>query len=282
MVQDARHDTGSPALDDVTLAFTGMAIIAGLLIGASGPIFVIFIGPGLVAGPTWGGLVLFLAIAVAGLSGLIGIVVGLFWHGARYLGRVCLISLALVGGILGGSALGRSTQVGGWAPGPTAAPGPSWSLPTAGPVSLSANAEVTLALEDVPRFTPTTPEPFGDGRFGHWCASNPGTDELQSIDTHEVGRLDDNRVRVGLDLTDPRGFFASLGVAIPRVTVTVTDDQGMVLDLWVGPGTVIEAAGSSGRLTFTGLPHDEAYFSGSLPETLSGEVTWRCGIWRTE
>ena len=87
MVQDARHDTGSPALDDVTLAFTGMAIIAGLLIGASGPIFVIFIGPGLVAGPTWGGLVLFLAIAVAGLSGLVGVVVGLFWRGARHFGR---------------------------------------------------------------------------------------------------------------------------------------------------------------------------------------------------
>jgi hypothetical protein len=115
MVQDARDDTGSPALDDVTLAFTGMAIIAGLLIGASGPIFVIFIGPGLVAGPTWGGLVLFLAIAVAGLSGLAALIAAFaLWHGARYFGRVCLISVALVGGIFGGTALGRATQAGRW------------------------------------------------------------------------------------------------------------------------------------------------------------------------
>jgi len=70
-------------------------------------------------------------------------------------------------------------------------------------------------------------------------------------------------------------------VAIPRISITVADDRGRVSDLWSGPATVVDPGTSRGQATFEALPADLGYHSGKRPATLTGEVAWRCGVWRS-
>jgi hypothetical protein len=264
---------------EVTLILAGTCTLGGVLIGASGPFLFIAVGPGIVAGPTWGGIVLLGGLLIGALSLVGGLVAMVIGHGGRFFGAVFLCCLGLTAGIFGGTALGRATGFGDWAPDPTAGPMPSFPFATAAPV-YRANGVVTLEIDDVAAFAQPSLEPFGDGLFGHWCASDPNAKTLSTIETIEVGRIGGRIVRADLRLSDPGGDFARWSVAIPRLTITVADERGEVFDAWSGPGVVVESSAASGRLTFTGLAADPGYRSGLLPVTISGRLSWQCGAWQ--
>lgn len=264
--------------DTATVIATTILLVTGLALGASGPPVSVSIGAGLVAGPTWGGIVLFIAILTAVVSALVGVIALMIGRGASSFGAVFLASVGLILGYFGGTTVGSAADIGGWAPRPAATPWPSFSFPPV-PVTYEASGEVTVTLENVTGFTQPRHEPFGDGVFGHWCFSNPEERTVSEIDAHEVGELDGSLVRVKITLTDPYSNLEGQGLAIPRIAITATDERGVVRSVWAGPAEVIESDVSTGRLTFAQLPVDSAYHSESLPATLSGEATWRCGAW---
>lgn len=278
MTEVDRHEAGATGFpDDTTLVVTGLCALLGLVIGASGPIFVVVASPFLAGGPTWGGLVLLVAIAAGALSGLLGLLVLAFGRRATLIGQVFLASIALTLGITVGAMLGKANEVGGWAPGPTPSPTPPWTFPPAR-VIYEANGEATLTLEGVGTFMPPTLVPAGDGVFGHWCYSEPDVKSVATIEALDVGSLEGEQVRAEIRLTSPPTFGSSM--AIPRVWIVVADDRGQVLGDWGGQATVAQSSASSGRLTFSGLPAQSVDSSLGLPATLSGQITWRCGAWQ--
>jgi hypothetical protein len=262
-----------------TVVATISSLVSGLVLGASGPPFSVSIGVGIVAGPTGSGIVLLLAILTAVVSGLVGVIALLIGRGGSPFGAVFLVSIGLIVGFFGGTTAGSAADIGGWAPRPTPTPWPSFSFP---PIRLSyeASGEVTLTLENVTGFMQPTHEPFGDGVYGHWCISNPEEKTVSEIDTLEVGDLEGSTVHVKITLTDPYSNFDEWSMAIPRIVITATDEGGPVLSMWSGPATVVESDVSTGRLTFTDLPVNADYHSAALPATLTGEATWRCGVWQ--
>jgi hypothetical protein len=264
--------------DTATVIATAFLLVTGLALGASGPPVAVSIGAGLVAGPTWGGIVLFIAILTAVVSALVGAIALLLGRGAGSFGAVLLASIGLIFGYIGGTTVGSAADIGGWAPRPAATPWPSFSFPPV-PVTYEASGEVMVTLESVTGFTQPRHEPFGDGVFGHWCFSNPEEKTVSEIDTLEVGELDGSVVHVKIMLTDPYSVFEGQGLAIPRIVITATGEHGAPRSLWAGPAEVLESDVSTGRLMFQQLPVDAAYHSESLPATLSGEATWRCGAW---
>ncbi|HET9521296.1 MAG TPA: hypothetical protein VFO73_09650 [Candidatus Limnocylindrales bacterium] len=275
----ANRQAGAEAFPSIaTVIATTFLLVTGLALGASGPPFYVSFGAGLVAGPTWSGIVLLLAILTAIISALVGVIALLIGRGASSFGAVFLASIGLVVGFFGGTTVGSAADIGGWAPRPTAAPLPSFPIPPLR-VTYEASGEVTVTLEDVTGFTQPTHEAFGDGVYGHWCYSNPEEKAVSEIETLEVGALDGSAVRAKITLTDPYSNFEGWSVAIPHIAITAEDEQGAVRSLWAGPATVIESDTSTGRLTFAELPVDGAYHSESLPATISGEATWRCGAW---
>jgi hypothetical protein len=278
MTQVDRHEAGAAGFpDDMTLVVTGVCALLGLVIGASGPIFVVVASPFLAGGPTWGGLVLLVAIAAAALSGLVGTIVLALGRRATFLGQVFLASIALTLGITVGAMLGQANEVGGWAPGPTPSPTPRWTLPPA-KVTYEANGEATLTLEGVTAFVPPTLQPAGDGVYGHWCYSEPDVKAVATIEALDVGSVEGQQVRAEIRLANPPTFGWSM--AIPRVWIVVANDRGLVLGNWIGQATVAKAGASSGRLTFSSLPAQSVANSLGLPATLSGQITWRCGGWQ--
>jgi hypothetical protein len=255
------------------------SLVSGLALGASGPPFSISIGVGIVAGPTGSGIVLLLAILTAVVSGLVGVIALLIGRGGSPFGAVFLVSIGLIVGFFGGTTAGSAADIGDWAPRPTPSPWPSFSFPPTR-VTYEASGEVTVTFENVTGFTQPSHEPFGDGVYGHWCYSNPEEKAVSEIDTLEVGELAGAQVEARITLTDPSGNFESWSIAIPHIVITATDDGAAVFSIWRGPATVVESDISSGRLTFTDLPVAADYHSESLPATLTGEATWRCGVWQ--
>jgi hypothetical protein len=262
----------------MTVVATVLLLVTGLALGASGPPFLVSFGAGIAAGPTWSGLVLALAILTAIVSGLVGLVVLLVRRRAGGFAAVFVASLGLIVGFFGGTTLGSASDIGGWAPRPRATPWPSFSFPPV-KVSYAASGEVTLTLEKVAGFTQPTQEPFADGVFGHWCYSNPEEKTVSEIAALDVGAVGGARLRAQIRLTDPYRDFERWSIAIPRVVISAEDERGVVLSMWAGPATDLESDGASGRLTFADLPVDGAYHAAALPATLSGEATWRCGVW---
>jgi hypothetical protein len=241
----------------------------GFAIGVSGPAFGVAVGAGIVAGPTQGGLVLLLAFLVAGLTGLVSL--GLYavsGRGPRTLGSIFFASVALLGGGFVGIGVGNAAHLLGWAPGPASSAIDS---------SHEAHATVTLALPGRTDFVPTKPAPSGDGSFGEWCSSEPGSFVLSMIDTLDVGKLGEYHLRVSVHITDPFGLFAQVDQPVPWVQVRATDDVRVVFE---GPATVVEQTASAGRLRFEARPMEESQVGAGLPATLSGEVTWACGSWQ--
>jgi hypothetical protein len=275
-------ESGPPESGDgggaTTLVLAGASALTGLLIGTSGPIFVVM-GPFLAGGPTWGGIVLALAIVVAALSALVGLVAAFLGFRAAGLGATFLVSAVLVVGIVGGAALGSSRHIAGWALRPTPAPTPARSMAPQ-PVIYEASGELTLALTGVNGFAQPSLEPYADGVFGHWCSSEPNAKVVSSIAALSVGEIDGRPLWAELHMTDPVGWFARMSLAIPRLTLTAVDSRGVVQGLWVGPATVVESGATAGRLTFRDLPADMTYRSGGYPLALSGELAWRCGEWQ--
>jgi hypothetical protein len=100
-----------PLVDAGTAVVAIGALLAGIAIGASGPLFAILV----VAGPTWGGLALLGALALGAVSTVVVIVALVMGH-RPYLGVATVVACAaLVAGIYLGASLGSSRGLGGWA-----------------------------------------------------------------------------------------------------------------------------------------------------------------------
>ena len=130
---DARRSPG-PLVDDVTGVFAVAALVAGIVFGTSGPLFYVGLAPGLVAGPSLGGLAVLGAILFGGVSTL-AVIVALAAGRRPYLGvAIVVASASLLIGILLGGRLGSSTGVGGWSarvaatPSPTPLTEPGWAI----------------------------------------------------------------------------------------------------------------------------------------------------------
>jgi hypothetical protein len=114
MLGDGPHGDDSQEFPDaITILAAGVSVILGLALGSSGPLIAVSIGAGIVAGPTWGGIVLLLAIGIAALSGVAGFAASMIGRGSHAFGALLLVSVALAIGIIGGAALGNEWQPGG-------------------------------------------------------------------------------------------------------------------------------------------------------------------------
>jgi hypothetical protein len=251
----------------------GLAVLAGALacfaigfiVGVSGPTSVIS------SEPQWGILIYLLGIAAGAFFGLIALVSFLLGRVPWISGSIFLAMVALMGGNMLGADVGDAADLAGWAPGPTLPPGPAWQM---------ANATVTVTLVGQRGFVSTDPGPMGDGRLGQWCTSEPDGLAVWEIETAEVGRLDGYVVRIELWLTDPTGTFAGSNVPVPRIVVTATDDDGVVMyGQWSGRARIVAGSAATGTARFSGLQIQESTQGLSSPTTLSGEVTWSCGSW---
>ncbi len=119
-----------PLVGDDTGVLAVCALVAGIVIGASGPLFYVGLAPGLVAGASLGGLAVFGAILIGGVSTL-AVLLALAAGSRPHLGvAIVVASASLLLGILLGSAAG----VGSWSPGVAATPAPTpltepgWSI----------------------------------------------------------------------------------------------------------------------------------------------------------
>jgi hypothetical protein len=120
--------------DAGTGVLAGGALLAGISIGASGPLVFIALAPGLVAGPSMGGLALLGAILLGGVSAL-AVLVAPGAGGRPYLHVAAVVaSASLLVGILVGSWLGSSAGTGGGrsrvaaTPSPTPLTEPGWAM----------------------------------------------------------------------------------------------------------------------------------------------------------
>ena len=136
--QDMTHDDARQYRELLADAGTGVLAVGGLLagitIGASGPLAFVALAPGLVAGPSMGGLALLGAILLGGVSTL-AILVAPGAGGRPYLHVAAVVASALLlVGILVGSWLGSSAGTGGWrsrvaaTPSPTPLTEPGWAM----------------------------------------------------------------------------------------------------------------------------------------------------------
>jgi hypothetical protein len=132
------HDDPRQNLEPLADASTGVlavgALLAGITIGASGPLFFVAQAPGLVAGPSMGGLALLGAILLGGVSTL-AVLVARAAGRRPYLGVAAVVaSASLLVGIPVGSRLGSSAGTGGWSarlavtPSPTRLTAPGWAV----------------------------------------------------------------------------------------------------------------------------------------------------------
>ena len=257
----------------------GICAASGVLVGVSGPPIVVGFAPGLVAGPTWTGLLILGAVALAALTFCITLVLLLLGQGVAGPGGVFLGSLVFVGGSLGGAWIGNELDVAGWAPRTAAVPTPSWSIPPIRTI-YQANGRVTVETSDLPGFTAPALEPYGDGLFGHWCYSEPDVKVVSNIEALETGTIGAQHVSADLQLTDPGGDLARWSVAIPRLDLRIVDDRGRIAARWVGPVDTVASSPTHGRLSFRDLPMDEGEAGAGVPATISGTVDWACGVWR--
>jgi hypothetical protein len=134
MAHDDARQNRDPLADAGTGVLAAGALLAGIAIGASGPLFFVALAPGLVAGPSMGGLALLGAILLGGVSTL-AVLIALAAGSRPYLGvAIVVASVSILVGILLGSWLGSSAGVGGWSarvaatPSPTPLTEPGWAM----------------------------------------------------------------------------------------------------------------------------------------------------------
>ena len=270
---------GAPACG--TLVALGVcAFVAGLALGLAQPLAFVAIGPGLVAGATYVGLLFLLCLVLA----LVMLLLAFF--GARWFTVSAFVacgSLAL--GLLVGNWTAMTFDIGFGSNRPAMA-APSFAAPARAPVILEAPGTVILRLDNVPDFTPnagTEQNTFVDdagnvvaeGVWGHWCHSGPDTEEIASVETVDSGTLGDATVWAELRLMAPPGLPMSM--ALPRVQVRLVQPDGTASTIWTGQGRVEAIDALAGRVAFTDL--EASRDSGAAPATLSGELSWTCSDW---
>ena len=218
------HDTRRPRLDQVPLvdAATGVfalgALLVGLAIGTSGPLFYVVAYPFWAAGPSMGGLALVGAILLGGVATL-AVLVALAAGRRPYHGVGIVVGSALlILGIVLGTRLGPSLDVGGWkaavtaTPAPTPLTAPGWSI-TGSMVQARADHTATL---------------LADGRV--LVAGGGGA---------KGGRL------ASAELYDPAsGTWAATGTmnaaGSPDRAILLGDGRVLVLDGWRGTGELYD------------------------------------------
>jgi len=260
-------DASSSTTAEHSLAFAIVGLITGVVIGASGPLVVVVVGPFFAAGPTAGGLALLLGAGVAVVTLIPALLVrrGRWWVVPLF---AAAATLSL--GVLAGNRVGPALGVGDW---PTPKPLRSPESFAPGPVILEAPATVAVQFDGVSGFTAAKPEPYEGGLFGHWCFSKPDSKAVGSVEIGEVGTLDGEPYGVSLTLH---------GKSMPPVWVVFAfrgTDTGK-LPVWTGEGRLIENDASAGRVRFDNLVSGDPSPDGHWPATLSGEIAWRCSAWR--
>jgi hypothetical protein len=257
-----------------TLATVGLGLfVIGLAIGVFQPLFVVGIGAGLVAGPTYAGLLFLLCIPIA----LVMLVLAFF--GARWVTVPAFVgSAALAVGLLAGisTANGLSSLSAASRPVTPTPAGTEQSFPT----SLKAHADVALSLDSASGFTsnPTTGGP--DGTFGHWCISGPGSTDVLEVTAMDVVSADTSTLAADLHLERyPSPIDYGDSTVYPRLVLQLREPSGFTEFHWVGPVTIVASDGPTGTVAFDALvgnPSPPGY-----PSTLSGQLSWTCGAWST-
>jgi hypothetical protein len=266
-----------PLADVGTATLAVGSFLCGILIGASGRLFVVSIIVALVAGPTSGGLVLLGAILAGAIATLV-VIIGLATGHRPYLGvAVVAACAALIVGIFVGSSYGSSRGLGGWAVA-RVTPTPTIPMPSF-PTYLEAHADVTIRLDAASGFTsnPTTGGP--DGTFGHWCRSGPDSTLVSDVTAMDVTRMGTSTIYAHLQLTNPSLIDLGTMVSYPRVELQLGGPSGMTAYAWSGPARVVAHHGMSGTVAFDALLADPA--PPGLPRTLSGQLSWTCRAWST-
>jgi hypothetical protein len=268
-----------PAQEPLADAGTGLlgvgSFLLGILIGLSGPLFVVSVIVAVVAGPTAGGLALLGAILVGAVSTVV-VIVGLAAGHRSYFGVATVVACAaLIAGIWVGSSYGSSVRLGGWAIA-RATPTPTIPWPSF-PTYLEAHADVTIRLDATSGFTsdPTTGGP--DGTFGHWCRSGPDSTLVSEVTAMDVAAMGTSTLYADLRLTDPSLLSLDPGLTYPRLTLQLGGPSGMTAYAWGGPARVLADDGMSGTVAFDALIADPA--PPGLPRTLSGQLSWTCRAW---
>lgn len=253
------------------------AFMSGVVIGGSGPLFVVSVVVAMAAGPTWGGIVL-LGAAALGAVATAGVLLGLVVGYRSYLGTAVVVACAaLVAGILAGSWYGGSVRLAGWADAyATPQPTTEWSMPPT-PRVLEAHADLALQLDIGPDFAPNPTTAGPEGTFGHWCQSGPDTTQIADVSAMDVARLGAATVWVDLMLTDPFPGSPGSGVTFPRLVLQVRYDGGQATYVYAGPARVVASDARSGRVVFDALAGDPA--PPGYPTTVSGELSWACHAW---
>ncbi len=277
------HRDARPHQESLADAGTGILAVgfflAGFAIGVSGPLFVVIVSPAFVAGPTWGGLALFGAILVGGLSGPI-VLIALGLGRRPYVGVAIFAGCAsLAVGTFVGGWLGSSAGLGGWAIAretparPYVWQGTAASFPT----YFEAHADVSLRLDAPPGFTskPTTDGP--DGTFGHWCRSGPDSAVVAEVSAMDVASIGTSTIYADLYLADPSPIGLGSSIGYPRLVLQLREPSGFTQFLWGGPVRIVADHGTSGTVTFDALVADPA--PPGLPRTLSGQLAWTCRAW---
>jgi len=261
--------------DGATLVLALGAFLAGFVVGASGPLFVISVVP-FVAGPTWGGLVLLAAVVLGALSSLV-VFVGVMAGHRSYLGTAVVVACAaLIAGIVTGAWYGKSVRPAAWADThATPQPTRTWTMPPL-PMILEAHADVTLDLDIGPDFVrnPTTGGP--DGTFGHRCQSGPGTTEVADVSAMDVARLGAATVWADLQLTNQAMIDIGSAITFPRVVLQIRYGEGRDNYEYSGPARIVTSDARTGRAVFDALAPGPPP---GYPAVVSGELTWACGPW---
>jgi hypothetical protein len=95
---------------EATVLLATIGLVAGVVIGASGPIFVV-VSPFFGGGPTWGGLALVAGLLIALVTGL----PALFTRRGRWLTVPAFAFGAMLAiGVLAGTRVGPALGTGGW------------------------------------------------------------------------------------------------------------------------------------------------------------------------
>jgi hypothetical protein len=279
MTRHERPQHREPLVDAGTGVLAIGALLAGIAIGASGPLFVVSIIVTLVAGPTWGGLALLGAIVLGAVSTVVVIVALVLGH-RPYLGVATVVGCAaLIAGIYLGASLGASKGLGGWAVAP-ATPRPAIVMPSF-PRYLEAHADVTIQLDGASGFVATPATGGPEGTFGHSCRSGPDSTVVAEVSSGapEIARRGTSTLHADLYLQDPALIDQASPGTYPRLVLQLGGPSGMTEYAWTGPARVIASEEASGTVAFDALVADPA--PPGLPAVLSGQLSWSCRPWST-
>jgi hypothetical protein len=148
---EARQDR-APLADAATGVLAVGALLSGVAIGMSGPLFYVVLAPGLVGGPSMGGLAFLGAILIGGVSTL-AVLVALGAGRRPYLGvAVVVASASLLVGVVVGGRLGSSAGAEGWSarvaatPSPTPLTEPGWVM--TGSMDQARSGHTATLLDD--------------------------------------------------------------------------------------------------------------------------------------